>query len=170
MIHDWEFGRRVALAVAMPHGTLCAHCGDTLHTSLSSLSVALRRRRQQQLRMWKLGGPSARKFCRISCSTLWKPFRRSTCTWRVLHLFILDFYRSLTTVLPPSLISERKEGAAVVALFDAVFRRLIPTVIFGFSSARLTAAAKESNWFAVCKLIFCSSRQRKTFYTTSQVL
>ena len=47
----WELGRRVALAVvglaAMPHGTLCAHCGDTLHTSLSSLSVALKRRRQQ---------------------------------------------------------------------------------------------------------------------------
>ena len=49
-------------------------------------------------------------------------------------------------------------------------RRLLPTVIFGFSSTRLTAAAKEANCFAVCTLSFCSSRQRTFFYTTSQVL
>ena len=49
-------------------------------------------------------------------------------------------------------------------------RKLLPPVIFRFSSTRLTAAAKEANCFAVCKLSFCSSRQRKTFYTTSQVL
>ena len=34
----------------------------------------------------------------------------------------------------------------------------------------LDCCCKEANCFAVCKLSFCSCRQRNTFYTTSQVL